>query len=94
MLFRSLARSVRDGEIEVFDLFNPSPLFEVEIWLSEDVFETPVIGKDFSAITQQVLSPFLEGKHNFCKFKIMSRIVAQMCVQRMRSISDYLTILH
>ena len=59
----SLAWSVRDGEIEVFDLFNPSPLSEVEIWLSEDVLETLVVRKDLSSITQQVLSPLLEGKH-------------------------------
>ena len=34
----SLAWSVRNGKIEVFDLFNPSPLSEVQIWLGEDVF--------------------------------------------------------
>ena len=77
----SLAWSVRNGEIKVFNLLNPSPLPEVQIWLSEDVFQTLMIGKDFSFVTQQVLSPFLEGKHNCCKFKIMCGIVLLMWVQ-------------
>jgi hypothetical protein len=39
-----------DLEVIILDLFKPSSLTEVEVWLSEDVPQTLVIGEDVAFV--------------------------------------------
>jgi hypothetical protein len=37
-------------KVIIFDQFHPSSLMEVEIWLSEDILQTLVIGEDVTFV--------------------------------------------
>jgi hypothetical protein len=45
-----LSRVVMDLKVIIFDQFQPSSLTEVEIWLSEDILRTLVIGEDVAFV--------------------------------------------
>ena len=52
-----LARLVVDGEIIVLDQFEPSPLPEIQLFLSKDVLETFVISIYVTSLTIKMMSP-------------------------------------
>jgi hypothetical protein len=49
---------VVDLKIIIFDPFQPSPLAEVEVRLSENVLQALVIGEDVTFVPNQVVSPY------------------------------------
>ena len=53
----SLARGIRYTTVVVSNSFHPPLLMEVQIWLSEQVLQTLMIGEDLATITEKVLSP-------------------------------------
>jgi hypothetical protein len=45
-----LSGAVMDLKVIIFDQFQPSSLMEVEVWLSEDILQTLVIGEDVTFV--------------------------------------------
>jgi hypothetical protein len=47
-----------DFEVIILDQFKPPSLTEVEVRLSENVFQTLVVGEDVSFVPNQVVPPY------------------------------------
>ena len=54
---------------------------EIKIWLGEYVSEALVIKIDLAVITEEVMSPCLQGINYDSEFKIMGRIIFFMWTQ-------------
>ena len=71
-----------------------SPVVKIQLFLGEHILKSLMISGHIYMNTIQVVSPYLECKHNFCKLEVMSWIVLFMKLKLSRGISFYLTSLH
>jgi hypothetical protein len=62
----SLAGMIMDFQIIILDQFQLSSLPHIQVRLSENIFETPVVGVDIAVITHQVVPQKFQGMHDCC----------------------------
>jgi hypothetical protein len=63
-----LARMVMNIQVIVFNELQLTVFPEVEIFLSEDVFQALVIGVDLTLSSHYIMSPYLERMYYDCQF--------------------------
>jgi len=74
---------IMDFQIIVLDQFEPSSLPHVNIGLSEDIFETLVIGIDVAMISEKIVAPNLQSVDNGRKLEIMRWVILLVALQLM-----------
>jgi hypothetical protein len=73
-----LSGVIMNLKVIIFDQFQPSSLTEIEIWLSEDIPQTLMIGENVTFVPNQVMPPYLQSMHYGCQFQIMGGIILLM----------------
>ena len=67
-----------------------SPLAKIQLFLGEHILKALMIGEHIYMNTIQVVSPYLECKHHYCKLEVMSWIVLLMSLKLSGGISYHL----
>lgn len=69
------ARVVLQDKVIILNVFDPSPLPQIKILLSEHVFQTLVAKENLESRAIQITSLYLEGEDYGCQLQVMSRVV-------------------
>jgi hypothetical protein len=85
---------IMNAQIIILDEFEPPTLPQVQVGLSEKIFQTLVVGVDVARFPKQVVSPYLESMYYRSELKIMSWVVLLVLPKLIRSIRNHPSILH
>ena len=58
-----LTRMILETHVVIFEQLQPPPLPKVQIWLGEQILQALVVGVDFTAITDEVMTLYLQSIH-------------------------------
>ena len=89
-----LPRVIMNGQIIIFNQFEPPTLPQIQLFLSENVLETLMIDVNVTRLTIKIMPPQFQGKHNSGQLEVMGRIIPLMFLQLPRAISNHPAFLH
>ena len=86
--------NVMNIKVIVTQELHPTMLSWVQVWLSKDILQAPMIAMHLKPVSQKKMPPTDKGMHYDHEFQIMSGVVKLMVLEFSRLKRNHSTILH